>query len=284
MIAVCCLLLTFFPQSLQQNLPPVLVHPSPLNETACLQLSYTAKREVAENAILDYPMCGCGSAQGWTRIAHLDMSDQNEQCPDNLNLVNTPIRGCGRASRDVITCDSVTYPVNGRNYSKVCGRILAYQIGLASAFYNHISRAQTTLELAYLDGVSLTHGSPGFRQHIWTFANSDHDNDNGALSSIVCPCSIRGMPPFTPPSFVGNDYFCESGNSGSMRKVGVFFEDTLWDGLGCSGSTCCELNTPPWFCKTLPSHTTNDIELRSCYGEDSPNGNKIITNVDIYIS
>ena len=69
----------------------------------------------------------------------------------------------------------------------------------------------------------------------------------------------------------------------ALRKVGVFFEDALWDGLGCSGgSTCCELNVPPWFCKTLPSHTiTNIIELRSCYGDVSQVENKIITNVDI---
>ena len=57
-----------------------------------------------------------------------------------------------------------------------------------------------------------------------------------------------------------------------------------WDCLGCQSSTCCELNTPPWFCKTLPAPTTDDIELRSCYGDGIKHGNVTITNVDIYIS
>jgi len=53
------------------------------------------------------------------------------------------------------------------------------------------------------------------------------------------------------PSFIGNDYFCESGNHTPSTIDGMFFDDTLWDSLGCDGvSTSCEFNKPPWFCKT----------------------------------
>ena len=48
-----------------------------------------------KKAIPYYPMCGCGPALGWTNVAHLDMSDSSQQCPDNLTLVTTPIRGLG---------------------------------------------------------------------------------------------------------------------------------------------------------------------------------------------
>ena len=229
-------------------------------------------------------MCGSGPALGWTNIAHLDMSDSSQQCPDNLTLVTTPIRSCGQTSRYHLTCDSVIYPVHGRIYTRVCGRVLAYQTGWASAFYNAIVRNQNSLELAYLNEVSLTNGPPGSRQHIWSFANADHDR--AYIESVVCPCSVSSgnwNSHYQVPSFVGNDYFCDSGNPGPRRIDGRFFEDTLWDGLGCESPSCCELNTPPWFCKTLPAPTTDDIELRSCYGDLLQIGNLTITNVNINI-
>ncbi len=39
-------------------------------------------------------------------------------------------------------------------------------------------------------------------------------------------------------------------------------DDPLWDGQGCiHGNLCCSLNKPPWFTKTLPTPTTDDIEM-----------------------
>ena len=283
LIAICCIFWVFFSPSLQQSLPPVRVAPSVLNDTSCARFNYDSIRELVKKTIPYYPMCRCGPALGWTNVAHLDMSDSSQQCPDNLTLVTTPIRGCGRTSRYYITCDSVIYPVHGRTYSRVCGRVLAYQTGWASAFYNAIVQNQNSLELAYLNGVSLTHGPPGSRQHIWSVVNGDHDRPS-VVGPSICPCSvINGNWNYQVPSFIGNDYFCESGNPGPRRIDGRFFEDTLWDGLGCESPSCCELNTPPWFCKTLPAPTTDDIELRSCYGDYIGNGNLTITNVNINV-
>ena len=273
-----------FSPSLQQSLPPVRVAPSVLNDTNCARFNYDSIRELVKKAIPYCPMCRCGPALGWTNVAHLDMSDSSQQCPDGLTFVTTPIRGCGRTDLWQTRCDSVLYPVYGRTYSHVCGRVLAYQTGRASAFYNSLAQNLNSLELAYLNGVSLTHGPPGSRQHIWSFANGDHDR--AYISSIVCPCSVDSgnwNSFYQVPSFVGNDYFCESGNPGPGRINGKFFNDTLWDGLGCESPSCCELNTPPWFCKTLPAPTTDDIELRSCYGDYYGLGNVTIANVDIYV-
>ena len=283
LIAICCIFFLSFSPSLQQSLPPVRVAPSVLNDTNCARFNYDSIRELVKKAIPYCHMCGSGPALGWTNVAHLDMSDSSQQCPDNLTLVTTPIRGCGRTNSHYITCDSVIYPVHGRTYSRVCGRVLAYQTGRASAFYNVIAQNQNSLELAYLNGVSLTHGPPGSRQHIWSFVNADHDRPS-EVGPTLCSCSvINGNWNYQVPSFIGNDYFCESGNPGPGRVDGRFFNDTLWDGLGCESPSCCELNTPPWFCKTLPAPTTDDIELRSCYGDDIEKGNLTITNVNINV-
>ena len=76
------------------------------------------------------------------------------------------------------------------------------------------------------------------------------------------------------PTFVGGDYFCESGvNSGS---AGGFHPNyPLWDGEGCSSSSsCCSFNNSPYFTKILPSTTSDPIEARLCRldggDDDSP--------------
>ena len=49
--------------------------------------------------------CPCGGPGVWRRIAHLDMSDPNQQCPSNWQLNTTPVRGCGRLSTSSLnTC------------------------------------------------------------------------------------------------------------------------------------------------------------------------------------
>ena len=121
-------------------------------------------------------------------------------------------------------------------------------------------------------------------QHIWTFAGAY----NEASNAEACPCSRSDVSyTGTIPSFVGQDYFCDTGSrqSYSRSQVGIFYaDDPLWDGQGCGGtSTCCEFNNPPWFCKQLPQPTTDDIELRICGDESISNENIPIENVEIYI-
>ena len=127
----------------------------------------------------------------------------------------------------------------------------------------------TTIERAYVAGVSLTHGSP--RQHIWTFAA-------GATEDVpdrnnVCPCDAN-MNIIIPP-FVGEDYFCESGVNSGLANQRLYSDDPLWDGEGCSNtSSCCSFNNPPYFTKQLPSPTSDPIEARLCrwdnIRDDSP--------------
>ena len=61
--------------------------------------------------------------KGWMRVANLNMTDPNQQCPDNLELSHTnPIRLCGRRRTDR-GCDSVIFPTYGVQYQQVCGRV-----------------------------------------------------------------------------------------------------------------------------------------------------------------
>ena len=214
----------------------------------------------------------CGGI-GWRRVVHLDITDNNTTCPSGWQLTSYSKRTCGKVSTGFLTCDSVTFPVGG-GYTRVCGRIIAYQYGHIDAFEAYHLGRVTTIDGAYVSGVSLTHGSP--RQHIWTFAASASETLNNAEA---CPCATNFN--ITVPPFVGGDYFCESGvNSGTTG--GFHPDDPLWDGQNCiATSTCCSFNSPPYFTKQLPSPTTDDIEARMCWyesGEESP-----IEFIELYV-
>ena len=218
----------------------------------------------------NYPVYTCGGTEGWRRVVYLDMTDPDTTCPDGWRLTSHSKRTCGGVSvgsgfNKWFKCDSVTFPVTGREYSSVCGRIRGYQYGSTFAFSAYNSGpSSSSIEVAYVSGVSLTHGSP--RQHIWTFASSASEIIDPNFS-YYCPCD--GATNVNIPPFVGEDYFCESGhNSGPTDSIyGTFFpDDPLWDGDGCSdSSTCCSFNNPPYFTKELPSPTSDDIEARLCH-------------------
>ena len=149
----------------------------------------------------------CGGT-GWRRVVYLDMTDPSTTCPSGWQLTGYSKRTCGRASDGGRTCDSVTFPVSGGEYSRVCGRIKAYQSGATLAFYNYHSGLVATIDGAYVAGICVTHSSP--RQHIWTFAAGAAEGSPS--ETWVCPCDTTATIPVPP--FVGNDYFCESGVNG----------------------------------------------------------------------
>ena len=210
----------------------------------------------------------CGGTGGWRRVVYLNMTDPNTNCPLGWQLTSYSKRSCGRVSTTYLACDSVLFSVSGGNYTSVCGSIRAYQYGETRGFQAYHQRYVTTIEGAYVAGVSLTHGSP--QQHIWTFAAGFSEAQT--TQTYVCPCDAPPNSISIPP-FVGGDYFCESGaNSGSSN--GFHPDDPLWDGEGCgSSSSCCSFNNPPYFTKTLPSSTSDPIEARRCNyysNDDSP--------------
>ena len=209
----------------------------------------------------------CNESDGkWMRIAYLNMSDPSAQCPQDWREVDSPIRTCRRQFQTSI--NSVNYSSYGIPYSKVCGRIVAYQFGTPEGFFGFFHQKQTTIDDAYVDGISITYGHP--KNHIWTFA----------VSKKNCPCIA------TPP-FIKDDLFCESGTN-FFINISFIDNNPLWDGHGCTGSsTCCEFNNPPWFCKQLPEPTTEDIEIRiigNVYGigvleeEDTP-----VQLIEVYV-
>ena len=225
--------------------------------------------------------CNCGG-YGWRRAAYLNMSDPRQTCPPAWELIATPKRSCGRPSnaRWPNVSFSAMFPTHGIQYSQVCGRIIGYQVGHPEAF-----TGSDNIEGSYVDGVSLTYGSP--RQHIWTFANALEEYPVPLQYQSKCPCTnSTEQRPIPIPSFVGNHYFCETGVPPGQRYHSGFFyaDDPLWDGHGCGPtSTCCTFSDPPWFCKQLPQSTSADLEVRLQSYETPQHQNTPIELIEIYV-
>ena len=227
----------------------------------------------------------CGGT-GWTRVTFINMTDTSQQCPSGLTLTTYSKRTCGRSSNAAGTCDSTSLSVGGISYSQVCGRIIGYQFGIGAAFYRYIRGISTTIDSPYVGGVSLTHGAPGAREHIWTFATGLTEIDQSGVADYLCPCSTTGT--VSVPPFVGNSYFCESGlNIAYTSQHDHVFNpnDPLWDGQNCrTGTTCCQFNSPPWFTRDLPTSTSDDLELRLCYVNDNIHEDVALELIELYVN
>ena len=237
--------------------------------------------------------CSCSSASvgGWSRVAYLNMTDPTHQCPPAWREITEPVRTCGRTNETVAHpvysnalggCSSVSFSTYNISFSHICGRIIGYQVGNPNAFHAYSSSSSwyTRIEDPYVDGVVITRGTE--KEHVWTFAASRSELQSAPLS--ICPCT-NGQSTQLIPSFVGQDYFCETGIT-SGASGGVFYPDgdPLWDGEDCgSGSTCCELHGPPYFCKSLTEPTTDDIEVRICGDQSLSNEDTPIELIEIFV-
>ncbi len=222
-------------------------------------------------------------------MAYLDMTDSSHQCPGDMEEITlSGKRLCGRSSNDRWSCVSSNFSTNSLQYSQVCGRITGYQYKYMYAFHFYTNPAYypeaQSIDSYYVDGVSVTHGPPGSREHVWTFAGGF--NEENAVT-YVCPCAPNAQSTIVVPPFVGQDYFCESGVSTPLPANQFYSEDPLWDGDGCTvaGNTCCEFNNPPYFTKHLTNSTNSDLEVRACgrKTQRGHGGDTLIELIELYI-
>ena len=98
-----------------------------------------------------------------------------------------------------------------------------------------------------------------------------------------CPCN-NGSSASPPPSFVGNNYYCESGTYSSSSYI-LYADDPLWDGQNYNGpeSTCCTNPNMPWFLKTFNETTTDSIELRVCSSGRLTDEYTLLDIIEIYV-
>ena len=115
---------------------------------------------------------------------------------------------------------------------------------------------------------------------MWTYAVGLSDDYN--YPKYNCPCAT--VPGPSPPAFVGNDYYCESGDVGTADVNSYYLSDPLWDGSGCTaGNGCCAQIGMPWFHRKLPVPVADDFEVRICKSEGHSNEDIAIEKLELYV-
>ena len=229
---------------------------------------------------MDSP-CGGG---GWTKIASVNMAQHSQECPDGLKeYTSSNVRVCGRKGDG---CSSAYFSSHDIKYSEVCGRVVGFQYGSTDAF-GHTDPIRNDINVAYVDGVSITHGSP--RQHIWTLANGLMDTEYAAVlgGRPDCPCNEQGIPD-RKPDFIGADYYCESGNHGSGWPLVLHSDDPLWDNDGCGPrevDRCCNQGLLPYFYRDLGDDeaTDDDIEFRICADQGTIDEDTGVSVIELFV-
>ena len=236
------------------------------------------------NAVTVYCEMGtpgvCGGEGGWTRIASVNVA-AGDVCPSGLfPQTRDDINICERdPSVPGCQCDGTTFDTHGISYTKVCGRVRGYQyngFGVVDGLFPNRGGVDD-LNSCYVDGVSITRGSP--REHVWTLANGGSED-----VAASCPCSIGSTE--TVPSYVGDNYYCESGSSLANNARYTFHSgDPLWDGQDCNDNeaSCCTNPNLPYFVRDLSVLSTDDVELRVCTSEGPSDEAVGIDQIELYI-
>ena len=220
----------------------------------------------------------CGAGQ-WDCVAHLNMSNSSQQCPSAWREYrNNGVRGCRRQHSTVGSCHATFYPTS-RQYSRVCGRVIGYQIGSTDAF-GHLAVGYS-IDSYYVYGVSVTHGA--CRNHIWTLAAGVSEGGYSHQTNN-CPCSKSNG---NTDSHLHLLEIITTVNQ-EIQPAHLFLAnhlystDPLWDGHQCEGQCYSNGKSPPWFSVDLPNTTTDDIEVHICIPRPSYD-NIVIQLLELYI-
>ena len=230
----------------------------------------------------------CDGVGGWMRVGYLDMSQPGATCPPGLstyyfNGINYPLCDrphiCNSHCNDN-GCSSALFSPLNISYQHVCGRVRGYQYRITDGIYPNNGGGVNSLCGPYVDGISITTRG-ATRQHLWTYICGRGENEDNWES---CPCNTGSSA--TVPSFVGNNYYCESGaDDGHGSFPDAIFTDALWDGQNCdlNERPCCNDPKMPWFVRTLSQSTTDDIELRLCTSEGYPDETVPVDFFEFYV-
>lgn len=217
---------------------------------------------------------------GWVRVTDFNLeTNSSAECPGGWSRNNNGAPHC--ISGMTRGCRSANFSTNSLRYSQICGRVQGFQIGPTTGFSPSTGSNPKELDDAYLDGVSITRGSP--RHHIWSFGAgySSTTIPRTEAQEWMCPCFAETV--MSVPSFVDESYFCNSGTAGHPDFMAVYHRNPLWDGQGClPGSTCC--GKGPYFFANLTESSCDHLEVRICTSESHDSRVDVGVNiVELYV-
>ena len=146
---------------------------------------------------------------------------------------------CGRGLVEQVYQASAII-AEGFVYDALRGSVVAYGMGSPDAFRPEAGRAdfsyQPSIDAAYVDGIALARWTPENREHVATYAAglSYFARDFWYHPGGNCPCH-GGVPSYVP-SWLGEDYYCDSPLRGPPPACGFSGE---FEERGCNGFDEC---------------------------------------------
>jgi hypothetical protein len=187
---------------------------------------------------------------GWTRIANENYAV--DACPSGWTRTSSwcirPGAGGGSTATASWSAWGITW---GELYGRVNGRMYYSNDG----FHGPRDITSTTsIDGAYVDGVSITHGAAGARQHVWSLAGGLYPS----MAEYACPADGGDAP----PAFVGAAYGCvrQSPSAGS------------WNGIS-TGT----------FTHTASGPTTSAVDIRIMLDQGSSDEDAGVDSVLLYV-
>ena len=190
-----------------------------------------------------------GNSTGWMRIAELDVN----KCPSGMRTGRVNNDTTCEVSEDEAGCTEILYPTFQIEYTKISGKIRAYQLKSVDGFQNiqnlrpNKPSKNSNINSNYLDGVSITCNG----LHVWSFAAG-------------CDCMTD------KPSFIRDDFTC-GGHKGDLDHPPEY----LWESQQCGTNST-------WFYKEL-TPTTADITVRICRDQGRHDEDLALTVLELYI-
>lgn len=200
---------------------------------------------------------------GWTRVIDLDVA-RGDPCPGEWIADGGP----GVCSRHDDTVSTATFPVPVAVYDEVLARARGRQFGTTDSFGN------VGIDEIYVDGLSLTAGVAGQRQHVATFAVG-LTSTAGLEPQNMCPCAGTDVA----PAFV-TTYLCDT--AGVDYPDRVWLPGLLWDD-DASDEMCALAPAPRWQHRSLPEPTSAPIEARLMCDQPRTNEDVGVGKLEIYV-
>ena len=229
---------------LSSEIGPCLEEHSQQTEKQLPNITKLVKDKKSAADILEEFTHPCGGS-GWKLAVYRDFRDPDTPCPPpwQQTMYSERPYTCGRPAAGGPACVFVTFSESANlEYSKVCGRIKAYQFGTALGPHVNFIRVNPFI--------------------LWTFtAGATQSQADPSLAFQRCPCD--GGPS------LGEHYFCESlieeDNPGTKYDNHFFHNEVLWDEAGCSSSgDCCSRFDSPYFIRQLPNIMNTPIQVGIC--------------------
>ena len=122
------------------------------------------------------------------------------------------------------------------------------------------------------------------KNHIWSYIAGLTEHMQSSNYKTKCPCSTDNEQETDTPSYIGSNYYCESGNPNERFQYDhLYNNDPLWDGQQREGTCCIGTNSPPWFSVQLPAPTTDMIEVSICCDQGTSDEDVPVELLKIYV-